>query len=150
MLGCVGKTSFPDCYSWCWGVLSQSGRQCPSWLSWQRSSVLCSRPRRGAMSEQGLNILYVGCTGGSPGSAPLGHCLGSSSKWSVSGILIRLTFISFTPVITWRLTKQTLCSFGGKTRTSAISHALISSGNKNSKLSSDLKLLAWQPARRCH
>lgn len=90
------------------------------------------------------------CAGGSPGSASLRHRLGSCSKWSISGIIIRLPFISFTPFIQCRLTNQTLCLFGSKMHTFAISHALIGSGNKISNLSSDLKLLVWQLARRCH
>lgn len=53
-------------------------------------------------------------------------------------------------IISWRLPNQILCSFRGKAHTPAISHPLSSSGNKNWKLSSDLKLLDWQPARRCH
>lgn len=90
------------------------------------------------------------CAGVSPDSALLWHHPGSCTKWSISGIIIRLPVISFTPVITWRLPNQILCSFRSKAHTSAISHPLSSSGSKNWKLSSDLKLLVWQPARRCH
>lgn len=150
MLGCVGKTSFPHFYSWCQGVFE------PVWKAVCLVALMAEKLSALPPATEGADVRTrpkfpaVGCTCGSPGSAPLRHCPRSCSKWSVSGIIIRLSFISFTPVITWRLTNQTLCSFGGKTHTSAISHTLIGSGNKNSKLSSDLKLLVWQPARRCH
>lgn len=107
-------------------------------------------PMEGADIRTSHKFLAVGCAGDSPGNACLHHCPVSCSKWSISEVIISLPFIFFTAVITWRLTNQNLCSFGGKTHTSAISHILIGSGNKNSKLSSDLKLLVWQLARRCH
>lgn len=87
-LGCVGKMFFPVFYSWCQGVLSQSGKRCSSWLSWQRSELLCPQPRRRPMSEQGTNFLPSGVQVTPQAMPPLsiiwdpvtsGQYLGSSS-----------------------------------------------------------------------
>lgn len=86
-----------------------------------------------------------------PRQCPLWHHLESCGKSSLSGIIIRLPFISFSPDITWRLTKRPFAHLEANyILLHAISHTLLDSGNENPKLSSDLKLLAWQPARRCH
>lgn len=148
VLGCGRKTSSPDFYSWCQGVLNQSWHWCSFWLLRQTSAL--PPATEGSNIRKRHKFPAAGCAGGSPYSAPLWHRPGSCTKRSISGIIVRLPAISFTPVITRRLPNQTLCSFRGKAHTFAISHTLSGSGNKNSKLSSDLKLLVWQPARRCH